>query len=37
MAREAGYNLHILCERLREEERKHPEDLLTSHRSFLQE
>jgi hypothetical protein len=25
MAREAGYNLHKLCERLRKSERRHPE------------
>ena len=25
MAREAGYDLHTLCERLREAEKKHPE------------
>ena len=27
MAREANYDLHILCERLREAEREHPERL----------
>ena len=30
MAREANYDLHTLCERLREAERKHPERLATS-------
>ena len=28
MAREAGYDLHLLCERLREAERRHPERLV---------
>ena len=28
MAREADRDLHVLCERLREAERKHPERLL---------
>ncbi len=28
MAREANYDLHTLCERLREAERQHPERLL---------
>lgn len=27
MAREAGYDIHVLCERLRETERQHPERL----------
>lgn len=30
MAREANYDLHTLCERLREAERKHPERIVTS-------
>ena len=25
MAKEAGYDLHLICERLREAERQHPE------------
>ena len=25
LAREAGYDLHVICERLREAERQHPE------------
>jgi hypothetical protein len=25
LAREAGYDLHLICERLREAERQHPE------------
>ena len=32
MAREAGYDLHLLCERLREAERRHPERLVTPRR-----
>lgn len=28
MAREANYDLHTLCERLREAERQHPERLI---------
>ena len=28
LAREAGYNLHTICERLRETERQHPERLV---------
>jgi len=28
MAREAGYDLHTLCERLREAERQHPERIV---------
>jgi len=28
MAREANYDLHTLCERLRDAERQHPERLL---------
>lgn len=28
MAREANYDLHALCERLREAERRHPERVL---------
>jgi hypothetical protein len=30
MAREANYDLHTLCERLREAERQHPERLVTT-------
>lgn len=30
MAREANYDLHTLCERLREAERKHPDRLVAS-------
>ena len=30
MAREANYDLHTLCERLREAERRHPERVLVT-------
>jgi len=30
MAREADYDLHIVCERLREAERQHPERLVNT-------
>ncbi|HNR31388.1 MAG TPA: hypothetical protein PKI11_10910 [Candidatus Hydrogenedentes bacterium] len=30
MAREANYDLHTLCERLRAEEREHPERLVAT-------
>lgn len=31
LARAAGYDLHVMCERLRESERKHPERIATLH------
>jgi len=30
LAREANYDLHTICERLREAEREHPERLITA-------
>ena len=30
LAREANYDLHTICERAREAERKHPERILTT-------
>lgn len=37
MAREANYDLHTLCERLREAERKHSERLVTAPPPIRQE